>query len=230
MGFMSAWDERLNVCVHCGGAPETRDHVPSRVFLDDPLPPNLHVVHACRACNESFSLDEEYTACLIECVVSGTADARHVTRERVRRILEKKKTLADRLGRSARRTEAGGLEWSVEQDRVRNVLLKLARSHAQFALAEPQLEEPVQMAFVPFPLLSDPDREHFEEAPPTTLYPEVGSRAMQEAFGVAGGGRLGVNEWRELQRGRYRFMVIFDGGVTVRIVIGEYLAAEIVWE
>ena len=49
-------DERMTgMCVYCGGQPDTRDHVPSRVLLDDPLPDNLPVVDACRACNESFS-------------------------------------------------------------------------------------------------------------------------------------------------------------------------------
>jgi hypothetical protein len=35
-------DNRLvNGCVYCGGPEETRDHVPSRVFLDPPYPENL---------------------------------------------------------------------------------------------------------------------------------------------------------------------------------------------
>lgn len=68
-------DERLKgSCVYCGGPPETVDHVPSRVFLDDPLPENLPVVEACRECNGGFSLDEEYLACLLECVMTGTTD------------------------------------------------------------------------------------------------------------------------------------------------------------
>jgi hypothetical protein len=40
-------DERLTgTCVYCGGQPDTRDHVPSKAFLDDPLPPDLPVVEA----------------------------------------------------------------------------------------------------------------------------------------------------------------------------------------
>jgi hypothetical protein len=62
-------------CVYCGGLDETRDHVPSRVFLDEPLPENLPVVPACIACNNSFSRDEEYLACLIECALTGSVEA-----------------------------------------------------------------------------------------------------------------------------------------------------------
>ena len=66
-------DERLTgKCIYCGRNPETRDHVPSRVLLDKPFPDNLPVVDACRTCNEDFSQDEEYLACLIECAICGT--------------------------------------------------------------------------------------------------------------------------------------------------------------
>ena len=66
-------DERLiGSCVYCGGAPDSRDHVPSKVLLDDPLPPDLPVVEACSTCNGNFSLDEEYLACFLECVFSGS--------------------------------------------------------------------------------------------------------------------------------------------------------------
>jgi hypothetical protein len=52
-------DSRLIAgCVYCGGLDETRDHVPSRVFLDSPFPENLPVVPACWECNNSFSRDD----------------------------------------------------------------------------------------------------------------------------------------------------------------------------
>lgn len=42
-------DERqLSACVFCRRETETRDHVPSRVLLDEPYPENLPVVPACR--------------------------------------------------------------------------------------------------------------------------------------------------------------------------------------
>jgi hypothetical protein len=65
-------DERFNgVCVHCGSEPSSRDHVPSKVFLDQPFSDDLPVVPACEACNNRMSIDEVYVACLVECVISA---------------------------------------------------------------------------------------------------------------------------------------------------------------
>lgn len=61
-------------CVLCGGPMETRDHAPSRIFLDEPYPENLLVLASCLDCNQSFSLDEEYLACLIECARAGSVE------------------------------------------------------------------------------------------------------------------------------------------------------------
>lgn len=45
-------------CVHCGGAAETADHVPSKELLDEPYPTNLMVCPACFSCNNSLLSDE----------------------------------------------------------------------------------------------------------------------------------------------------------------------------
>ncbi len=48
-------DQRFNgQCVYCGAAPETKEHVPPKVFLDLPYPDNLFIVEACRKCNSGF--------------------------------------------------------------------------------------------------------------------------------------------------------------------------------
>ena len=77
-------DIRLsNSCSYCGETnPDTRDHVPSKVLLDPPYPNNLPVVPCCNDCNTKFSLDEEYFACLIECIIHGTTD---ITKPKMRR-------------------------------------------------------------------------------------------------------------------------------------------------
>jgi len=47
-------DQNKGFCVHCGGADESRDHVPSKVFLDEPFPENLPVSPSCLKCNNSL--------------------------------------------------------------------------------------------------------------------------------------------------------------------------------
>ena len=122
-------DERnKGFCVHCGGPDETRDHAPSKILLDDPLPDNLPVAPACYRCNNGFSRDEEYLACLLECVMTGEAEPDKVERPKVAHILRENRNLAMRL-RKSRRVVDGQIVWDIESDRVRNVLLKLARGH-----------------------------------------------------------------------------------------------------
>ncbi|HEY7769949.1 MAG TPA: hypothetical protein VIB55_17395, partial [Longimicrobium sp.] len=77
-------DERHSLyCAYCGDVPSTADHVPSKVLLDQPFPENLPVVRCCITCNNRFSRDEPYVACLIECVISGSVDIDRVRREKV---------------------------------------------------------------------------------------------------------------------------------------------------
>src|SRR5215212_9888063 len=91
-------DERFTgVCVYCGGVPSTRDHVPSKVLLDEPFPANLPVVPACQDCNNGFSSDEQYLACLLECAITGSPDPTSVRREKVRRMLCENTSLASLL-------------------------------------------------------------------------------------------------------------------------------------
>jgi hypothetical protein len=184
-------------CVYCGGSEESREHVPSRVLLDEPYPTDLSVVPACRRCNSGFALDEEYFACLLECVLAGGVEPERFSRLKIARILRNKPELAVRLGK-AKQVRDGGVVFNPEPDRVRNVLLKLARGHAAFELNEPQLDEPASIFVEPFENMSPEDRENFECAPETNLWPEVGSRAMQRLLFTPGAAH---GDWVEVQEG-----------------------------
>jgi len=98
-------DDRNNgFCVHCGGPSETVDHVPSKVLLDEPYPENLMAASACRKCNNGLSLDEEYLACLLECVIAGDTAPEKLQRAKIARILRENSSL---LARFAYSTEIG---------------------------------------------------------------------------------------------------------------------------
>ncbi len=200
--------------------------MPSRILLDDPFPENLPKVASCRACNQGFSLDEEYVACLLDCTLAGTVDG-VLQRPKVRRILSKKPALAARL-RTALVRRGDDTTFTVEHERVKNVVLKLARGHALFELSEVFRDDPDSVGIVPLSTLSLGERERFEE-PPSGIraWPEVGSRAMQRAVIVTMGHESGViyPEWISVQPGRYRYLA-FES--TVRIVLSEYLACEVV--
>ena len=83
-------DRNKGFCVHCGGGPtETVDHVPSKVLLDEPYPENLMAAPACRECNNGLSLDEEYLACLLECVIAGDTAPEKLHRTKIPEILRR---------------------------------------------------------------------------------------------------------------------------------------------
>lgn len=212
-------------CVYCGGPPETRDHVPSKVLLDEPYPENLPVVPACIACNSSFSLDEEYVACLVECALSGSVDGA-LERRKIASIFTRTPALAARL-REVRCEAEGSVSFFAEQDRVRKVVVKLARGHVAYEQNEPQLSEPGRVSLALLTSMSDRDRERFEAPSTIPLWPEVGSRAMTR---VLTGQDVCQDGWIEVQKDRYRYRVHPEGEFRVRMVLREYLAAEVAWE
>jgi len=130
---------------------------------------------------------------------------------------------------------------SVDSPRVENVLLKLARGHAVFELSTTLRAEPHHFAWKPIASMSQHELEDFDAADVVDLYGEVGSRGMQrlqivrldgespsgtpESFGLI------VNDWVEVQEGRYRYLATsFGSGVRIKLIIGDYLACEVIWE
>lgn len=233
-------DERLLVgCIYCGGPEETRDHVPCSVLLDHPLPENLPVVPACRECNQGFARDEEYFACLVEAVVSGTTDPDVVRRPRVAEILRRSPGLRARLERAGR-TEDGQTMFAIEPHRVRNVILKLARGHAAYELSHACRHDADAISWQPHTCMTDEDRDAFEEVQRVNRIDEIGSRQSQRLLATqvtlqGGAGEkleLGVlvNDWVEVQEARYRYHAASeDDVIRIRVVVGEYLACEVVW-
>jgi hypothetical protein len=224
-------DERLSgSCVYCGGVPDSRDHVPSKVLLDDPLPPDLPVVEACSTCNGNFSLDEEYLACFLECVLSGSTSPESLSRPKIKSILARKVKLARRIQSCCWQGGDGSLTWEPEERRVRNVVLKLARGHAAFELSLPQIEEPDEVWVLPFATMSGAECDAFENTAPGEVrgWPEVGSRAFVRASGAKPyAGQAGP--WVVVQANRYRYSVDQDDGVRVQMVLSEYLVCSVNW-
>lgn len=216
-------DERMRqTCLFCGGDTNTRDHCPSRVFLDPPYPAHLPHVGCCKPCNASFSLDEEYTACLIEAVIVGSADPSAIRRPNVARALERGLRLRARIERAMHRTETG-IVFTPEEPRVQRVVAKLARGHALYELAEVLREEPEEIFTRPLLAMSGSHLDRFEKPVPAPAWPEVGSRAMQRLTESQAG------PWLVVQPGNYRYCATVGNGIEVRIVIREYLACYARW-
>lgn len=232
-------DRLLSGCTYCGQATGTRDHVPSRVFLDSPYPENLPVVAACLKCNNGFSIDEEYLACLLECVIAGSTDPEILRRQKVANSLRRNKALRARI-EAAKQIHDSQTAFAIEQERVRNVILKLARGHAAFELSQPCLGEPASIWWHPIDLLDPAQRDDFDAAHVLELFGEIGSRGSQRTMAIqtvlrGPGGEertacLLINDWMDVQDDRYRYLAIETAeAIKIKIVIAEYLACEVIW-
>lgn len=218
-------------CAFCGGETGTRDHCPSKIFMDQPLPDNLPVVPACEKCNNSFSIDEEYMACLIACVLSGSTEPKEITRERVAKILERKESLRSRIKTSMSKKD-GNTFFAPETERIQKVLTKLAQGHSLFELHLPVHSNPDSISFFALSMLDEQQRSEFETplesdcAGYGLLLPEVGSRAMTRMFT---GIDVSENGWIVVQPGMYRYAASQNSGIEVRIVINEYIGGIVNW-
>lgn len=176
---------------------------------------------ACRACNEHYSKDEEYLACLIECVIQGSTDPDHLQRENIAEKLRNQPGLRSKL-EQARTCTAGVTIIQPEMDRVSNVVRKLAQCHVLYELSEVMRQEPDQLWAVPIEALDDAKRRAFENIEQPPIWPEVGCRMSSRLVS-------GDPGWQFVQPGRYRYATIFGGPTVARMVLSEYLACEVVW-
>ena len=227
--FNNYADQRFNgQCVYCGAYPETREHVPPKVFLDRPYPDNLPIVEACAECNNGFSMDEEYMASLLDCTITGTVDPGLVQRENIKRTLKKRPALTLRL-QNAMKTNDDGILFDVEFERINNVVQKIAIGHVLFEL-NLLLSETPKVAVAPFAALSEDQIHNFENIYFMTpdVWPEVGSRSMQRL--IIDEDKVYNEGWITVQPDRYRYTVIQSERVEVRMVFSEYLACQVAWE
>ena len=223
-------DERFKgICAYCGADADSRDHVPSRVLLDEPLPENLPVVESCAKCNRDFSIDEEYVACLIECVIQGTSSPNDKFREKVAKTLSARPSIAARINDAKTIDKEHMLIWLPENERVRTVILKLARGHMSYELGLQHIEEPQLVDMRPIPNMTEDEQYSFNSLDKTEgiLYPELGSRAF---INLLSGKPTAYGGWHVVQDGRYRYAIGQSSGDWVKFVLSEYLACRVVWE
>lgn len=221
-------------CIHCGDridAVETsRDHVPSKSLLLKPYPPNLPVITICKACNSSFSQDEEYLVAFLGAVLSGSTDPAHQFIPSAKRIFSDAGRLSDRINREKQEQLLllGGslVYWKSELARIENVAVKNARGHVFYEYGEPMLIDPQSVWVAPLSSLSKECREEFERVGVSNVFPEVGSRMMTRMLT----GQDLDEAWVVVQDNVYRYALAPCEGMLVRIVLYEYLAVEIYWE
>jgi hypothetical protein len=167
-------------------------------------------------------MDEEYVACLLDAILEPE-DPLSPTVLLERDGSGEQIALRERLSR-ARLEVDGRITHQVEDSRVRNIVVRLARAHAAYELHEPQFGSPHVVEFAPLAQLTRRQADLFEEVPSMKVWPEIGSRAFVRMA------LDGKSDWIVVQPTRYRYQATAtDRGVLVRIVLRDYLAAEVAW-
>ncbi|WP_420632006.1 hypothetical protein [Candidatus Leptofilum sp.] len=199
----------------------TREHIPPKIFLDKPYPENLQITETCSSCNVGMSLDEEYLACWIECARVGTTNPNELRRRKIQKTLSRKPALQSKI-------EKGMMDGLIylEMDRAKKVIEKLARCHVAYELSNRAPDEEPEIGIESLNSISGELRREFESAFYRHTVPEIGSRAFQRQFDSINPSLI---NWVTVQNERYRFIVYEETITIVRIVMSEYLAAEIVW-
>lgn len=231
-------DERLTAelvgrCLYCGSGfggevVRSADHVPSKVLLRKPYPVNLPTVPACVKCNNGFSGDEQYVRVFLGCVIAGSADPDAQSDSGVRATLARSPALHAQMEAAMRDTLPGEpVMWQPDHVRVCNVLVKNARGHLWLEHAELR-RNPPDVRYAALEALTDEERATFENPPDVKhgVLPEVGSRALARVFSGDW-----FDGWTYVQDDQYRFAIDHLDGDTlrVRLVVAEYLAAEVIW-
>jgi len=219
-------DERwLGFCAFCGGAPDTRDHVPPRIFLDRPHPEDPpRVVGACLRCNSGASRDEEYVACLIEVAARGSVDSSKLKREKVIRTLERRPAIAARLAPSL--TTGKFIIQRGDHLRIMSVLSKIGRALWAFETAEKAITDIPVIRYAPIGQLAPSDIQLFHELHGENIFPEVGSRMMMRLLLNESG--EAQNSWQDVQAGRFSYAIeLMNPSGRVKMIFSEYLLAEV---
>lgn len=233
MQFISDYsDERLkDYCIYCNALlteqEASREHIPSKVFLDKPYPENLFVAWVCKACNNSFSSDEEYAAAILGVMMSGSPDPENQIWDGTKRILSYQTKLREQI-RKGCKLDAEGRFFDIKfnENRIENVLAKNAKALALYMISEPLYDEPSHISWQFLTELSEEEKQQFEHIPAPIFFQEVGSRMMmlQNTEGEL------IGHWTEIQKDPFRFALMWDGPIIVRMVFEEFPFVEVVWE
>ena len=213
-------DERLRGgCVYCNQAATTRDHIPAKAFLNKPYPANLHVVPSCKKCNNSFSKDEAYVAYLIKYISEMQTNDEYLETETT---LSHSGALQKRL-LNATHCNNGEMSIDIEVNRVKNVITKFAVAHMLYEFGEKRLIRPDHISFAFINQMNSTEIDKFNKPISEELFPEIGSRWMQRVVETG-------SDWVIVQLNKYRYYLYSAPTNFIRIVIGELLYCEVMWE
>ena len=225
-------------CVYCGDKANTREHCPSRTFLNKPYPTDLPTVPACKKCNNGFSADERYTSSYItylwEYYEKGNIDIFTSNDEDISEIAD------------ARRAAEGFIRNPCSDERMIRIFTKLAICHATYEISTGYYSQDhtitiTRVGYSIKPLLKPEEWKELEcvQIISNEILPEIGSRAFRNIYVVqmeteptnGTGYRVPMllMDWVDVQEGFYKYQVYLKSGqIWVKMIIRDFLYCEVV--
>lgn len=217
---------QTSLCAYCGEHKTkfTRDHSPSKAFLNKPYPNNLYVLSACFTCNNNFSIDEEYVAYWIAIALYKLNGIKTNKYLNAIRAIERNDNLKKLFFGTNLFNEDDLVP--IDENRLKNILYKLASGHVLYHHNNPKYELPATINWFFLSSLGINERYAYEQEILVEVYPEVGSRTIiMDQYGNA------YYPWLIAQEGVYRYFVAETGNSqVVKIVFNEFLACEVLWK
>lgn len=226
IGKYTEWDRRNeNYCIYCEDFAETRDHLPSKIFLLEPYPSNLPTIPACNSCNNGFFTDEPYVASYINIFREKLDSNFH--NEKVQKTLKHDRKLKELLDSQIAIVD-DKIHFYFDKDRFENIIIKLAKGLAAYDFDYLALDSEPTLEYGWSFDLDDNDIEKFNNIPPLEIISEAGSRVLNRiivASNPIDGETILFLDWEEVQEGMYRYLVAFDedSNIIVKLSICELL-------
>jgi hypothetical protein len=245
------YEANESLCIYCGEIATSREHIPSKVFLEEPFPDNLYLVPACSKCNNSFSQDELYTWFIIKILeqYSGKCLNENLKKRSISHPDIYGKAKKDISDFADMFSDDSALMFEFKSKRIERILEKLAIGHAVYELSEGYFSggsegwQALMIKYAFAPALSQEVMDDFNAINIVNdlLWPEIGSRIYENFYAIT----FSLNEvngdnstslggcffdWVEIQSGVYRYITNFASDeIQVKIVIDEFLFAEVVY-
>lgn len=226
-------------CIYCGSIADTREHIPSKAFLNKPLPSDLPTLPACRVCNNGFSQDELYAKTYIECaksvVESSSFDITVTQPDDCNDVREAKNAVKEAFINGD----------FLEDKRIIRIIKKLAIGHIVYELLEGYNIDsfPFSDICTKYIFRCSVDEKiwsNLENIEPldNDVLPEIGSRVFRNIYvseipfqSINGDSVLKKHllfmDWTDIQDGVYRYIAFLKNNeIIVKMIFRDFVYAE----